>query len=128
MKMKKIVPIFAGVLVLAIVFGPQIAKADLVLTEGLGEFTQTTGLPETDLVTVIGNVVKVVIGFLGLVATIIIIIGGFQWMTSGGNEEKIGNAKKLMINGLIGLVICLLAYAIAAFVINILSEKILTTQ
>jgi len=52
------------------------------------------------------------------VATVIVIIGGFKWMTSGGSEEKIADAKKLMINGLIGLVLVILAYAIATFIIS----------
>jgi len=48
------------------------------------------------------NIINLVLGFLGLIAVIIILIGGFKWMTAGGNEEKVGEAKKLLIAGLIG--------------------------
>ena len=72
----------------------------------------------TDLPTVIGRIVKIVISLLGLVAAVIIIVGGFKWMTSAGAEEKITEARKLMINGLIGLILVILAYAIATFIIS----------
>ena len=92
------------------------------MQEGLDVFQTESGASTATLPTVIGKVVKIVISFLGLIAAVIIIIGGFQWMTSGGNEEKIAGAKKLMINGLIGMVLVILAYAIASFVISSLSK------
>jgi hypothetical protein len=73
---------------------------------------------ETDMAVIVGKIISVVIRFLGLIAVVIILIGGFQWMTSGGDSEKISNARKLMVNGLIGLVIIVLAYAVAVFVIG----------
>ena len=73
---------------------------------------------QTDLAVIVGRIVSILIGFLGLIAVIIILIGGFQWMTSGGDSEKIKSARDLMINGMIGLVIIVLAYAIATFVIT----------
>ncbi|MCK4968253.1 MAG: hypothetical protein KAS12_04300, partial [Candidatus Aenigmarchaeota archaeon] len=63
------------------------------------------------------------LGLLGLIALIIIIIGGFQWMTAGGNKEKVETARKLMINGLIGLVIIVFSYVIATAVINLLTGQ-----
>lgn len=92
------------------------------LNEGLQEFLLQTNLGEKPLPEVIGRIVRIVLSFLGLIAVIIIIVGGFQWMTSGGNEEKIGKAKKLMLSGIIGLVIIVLAYAIASFIISKITE------
>jgi len=40
------------------------------------------------------------------------------WMTSGGNEEKIEKAKKILVSSIIGLTIVLAAYAITYFVID----------
>ena len=51
---------------------------------------------------------------------IIILLGGFKWMTAGGNEDKVGEAKKLIIAGVIGLIIILASWGIATFVINAL--------
>jgi len=73
---------------------------------------------QTNLVVIISRLVKIMISFLGFIAVIIILIGGFMWMTSGGDSEKIKSARQLMINGLIGLVIIVLAYAIATLVIT----------
>jgi hypothetical protein len=46
------------------------------------------------------------------------LLGGFKWMTAGGNEDKVGEAKKLITAGIIGLVIILAAFAIATFVLS----------
>lgn len=85
------------------------------------ELNKTAGVAgissQTDLTVIIGRMVKIVIGFLGVIALIIILIGGFKWMTSGGDSEKIKSARQLMTNGIIGLVIIVLAYAIVSFVI-----------
>jgi Zn-dependent protease with chaperone function len=88
---------------------------------GADNFTGTTGLGTADLRTTIANIIKLVIGFLGIIAVVIILIGGFKWMTAGGSEDKVGEAKKLIIAGIIGLVIILLAYAIASFVLDSLN-------
>jgi len=85
---------------------------------GLTQFQGQTGLGNQDLPTTIGKIVNIVLSFLGLIAVVIIIIGGFMWMTSGGNEEKIGAAKKLMINGIIGLLIIVVSYAAANFIVS----------
>jgi hypothetical protein len=79
-------------------------------------------LGNVDLRTTIANTIRIIIGFLGIVAVVIILIGGFKWMTAGGNEDKIGEAKKLLVAGLIGLVIILMSYAIASFVLTQLSN------
>ena len=80
-----------------------------------GQFGLGTG---TDVRGAIINIVKFLLTFLGLIAVIIILYGGFQWMTAAGNEEKITSARGTLTAGLIGLVIILAAYAITAFVIN----------
>ena len=64
------------------------------------------------------DIINVVLGFLGIVAIIIVLWGGFMWMTAGGNEEKVTKARQLLVAGITGLVIILAAYAIARFVIQ----------
>lgn len=70
-------------------------------------------LPET-----IGSIINVALSLLGVVAVVIILIGGFKWMTAGGNDEKVGEARKLIFSGIIGLAIILSAFSIAKFVLN----------
>lgn len=82
------------------------------------DFGDSTGLGQGELTETIGSLIRVALGFLGVVAVVIILLGGFKWMTAGGNDEKVGEAKKLIIAGIIGLAIILSAYAIASFVIS----------
>lgn len=76
----------------------------------------TLGLGSADLKETIINVIKWALGLLGLVAVIVILYGGFLWLTSRGNEQQIDKAKRVLINGVIGLVIILLSWAIVLFV------------
>ncbi|MFA5022276.1 MAG: pilin [Patescibacteria group bacterium] len=89
----------------------------LALETGI-DYGTYTGLGTKDIRQGIMNVVNVLLGFLGILAIVIILWGGFRWLTSGGNEEKVGEAKKIITAGIIGLVIIFTAYAIASFVIS----------
>lgn len=77
-----------------------------------------TGLGDRDPREIAATVINVLLGFLGIIAVIIILIGGFKWMTAGGNEDKVAEARKLIMAGVIGLIIVLASYAIALFVIE----------
>lgn len=78
------------------------------------------GLGNEDPRLMAATILNVTMGFLGVVAVVIILIGGFKWMTAGGAEDKVEEATKLIQAGIIGLVIILAAFAIAKFVINAL--------
>ncbi len=88
------------------------------------EFAETAGLSSGDLPRTIASIIRTALGFLGIVAVVIILAGGFQWMTAGGNEEKVKTAKRLIIQGIIGLVIILSAFAIASFVIGSITSAV----
>ena len=68
--------------------------------------------------------INIILGFLGIVAVVIILLGGFKWMTAGGNEDKVGEARKLITAGIIGLIIILASFAIASFVLTQLSAAV----
>ncbi len=72
----------------------------------------------TSIPTMIGSVIKIILGISGTAALIIVVAGGVKWMTSGGAEAKITSARKLMVSGAIGIVIIAAAYAITSFVMN----------
>jgi ketopantoate hydroxymethyltransferase len=76
------------------------------------------GLSNRDPRVIIASIINVVLGFLGIIAVVIIVLGGFKWMTAGGNEDKVDEAKKLITAGAIGLVIIMASWGIARFVIN----------
>lgn len=60
----------------------------------------------------------------GIIAMLFIIIGGYQYMTSGGDEEAAARGKRNLQNAVIGLVIIILSYVIVTVVINALSGKV----
>lgn len=76
------------------------------------------GLSSADIRVTIARIIRVAMGLLGIVAVVIVLIGGFTWMTAGGNDEKVAEAKKWIFAGIIGLAIILSAFAISSFVIN----------
>ena len=70
--------------------------------------------------TLVGNVTAIlnaVIGILGLVCVIVMIIGGVNYMTSAGDATKVKKGKDTILYGLIGLIICVLAFALVNWVI-----------
>ncbi len=72
----------------------------------------------TPLPVIIGNIINVVLGFLGIVLLFYLIYGGFKWMTSGGSEDGVKQAKTMIQNAIIGLVIIVSSYAISTFVLG----------
>jgi hypothetical protein len=96
---------------------PLIASA--MESELLGlNYATSIGLGTKDVRETISSIIRAFMGLLGIIAVCIILLGGFKWMTAAGNEEKVGEAKKLIISGVIGLVIIMSAYAIATFVVG----------
>ena len=76
------------------------------------------GLGNKDPRATVAAIINVLLSFLGIIAVVIILLGGFKWMTAGGGEDKIGEAKKLITAGVIGLVIILASWSIATFVLS----------
>ncbi|KKP91562.1 MAG: hypothetical protein UR94_C0015G0012 [Parcubacteria group bacterium GW2011_GWA2_36_10] len=79
---------------------------------------QGVNLGNNDLKGTIAKIINIILSFLGVLAVLIILLGGFKWMTSQGSTEKVDEAKKLIAEGVVGLVIIFAAYAIASFVLN----------
>jgi len=75
---------------------------------------------------ILGQIINVFLSLLGIFFLILIIIGGYQWMMAGGNEETITKAKKRITNATIGLAVVLLAYAISYFIMYLLAQETLT--
>lgn len=115
---KKITALF--IIILSVIFLlPELAHAQATDFWGINDFANTgVNLGSGDLKQIIAGIVNVFLGFLGILATLTILYGGFVWMTSNGNAEKVDRAKRILINGFIGLVIILSSYAIARFILR----------
>jgi hypothetical protein len=67
--------------------------------------------------TLIQQVINVLSAIVGIVAVIMIIVGGFRYITSGGSPDKVTSAKNTILYGIIGLIVVALAQIIVKFVI-----------
>ncbi len=76
------------------------------------------GLGSQDIRVTVVNLIRVALGILGVVVMVIIIAGGFRWMTAGGNDDSIAQAKKIISAGIVGLIIIVVAYALTTWVFN----------
>ncbi len=85
---------------------------------------QTSGVtgPEP----LISTIIQVALSFLGVIFLVLMIYGGYLWMTARGNEEQVTKAKNLITAAIIGLVIVISAYAISWLVISKLGGETLT--
>ncbi len=72
------------------------------------------------------QVISLVLTFVGVGFLILMIIGGFNWMTAQGNETKVDKAKKTITAGVIGLIVVFSAYAISYFIVNYFSGTTLS--
>lgn len=92
------------------------AQTGLDATAGAATLTVTKSLPQ-----LVGYFINIVLSLLGLVLLVIIVYAGITWMTAGGNPKQVEKARDWMINGSIGLVICVLAFAISNFIVDQIS-------
>jgi hypothetical protein len=81
----------------------------------------TTGDTFTQYIAIIINVF---LGLLGTIFIILIVYGGFTWMTGGGNPEKISKAQTILKVAVIGLIIIVSAYAITYFIFSRLPDTV----
>jgi hypothetical protein len=67
----------------------------------------------------IGNLIKSIAGITGSIALLIFVMGGFEYIYSGGDSAKIKSARARMINGAIGIILIYGAYFFASTIMNL---------
>jgi len=77
---------------------------------------------ENTIPNMIGQIVRIILSFVGAIFFILIIVSGIQWMTAGGNEENVTKARTRLINATVGLAITIAAYFITWFISNTLLQ------
>lgn len=60
------------------------------------------------------------LAIVGIISVAYLIYGGFRYITSAGNEETAEEAKKIIQNAIIGLVVVILSFIIITVTINTL--------
>ena len=84
-------------------------------TLGYGE---NKDINETTLAEKVGQVIGMVLSVFGIVFFGLVVYSGIQWMTAGGNEEKVTHARERIIRAAIGLGIVMMAYALTSFIVS----------
>lgn len=123
---KKIILSLLILFSLSLFFQPLSVLADDADPYGLNKTAEQAGLKtattETNLTKLIGQVINWGLGLLGSVFLILIIVGGFIWMTAAGNDEKIKKAKTIITAAIAGIVIVFLAYSLTYMIVERLSQ------
>lgn len=118
--MKSIMKLFLPVVMCGLVAVMGVANASaLTLQEG-AQAAQCDGCPSNLFgdTGVFRQVTNIILYIVGIIAVIMLIIGGIRYVVSGGDSKKVTDAKNTVLYAIIGLVVCILAFAIVNFVVN----------
>jgi hypothetical protein len=80
-----------------------------------GAYNSASTSSVQNLLTTAVNIFSIVVG---IIAVIMIVVGGFKYITSGGESSKVSGAQSTILYALVGLVIVVLAQVIVHFVLN----------
>jgi hypothetical protein len=92
------------------------SKADVC--NGIGLAGGSCGDKGAGLTKVVKAVIDILSLIVGVAAVIMIILGGFKYITSGGDTAGVASAKNTVIYAIVGLVIVAMAQTIVYFVLN----------
>jgi hypothetical protein len=100
------------------------AAKELKKTEfGLKSLAAKIGLETANPPTisqVLGQIIGVVLSLLGIIFMLLVIYGGFSWMTARGDEEKVKSSKAVIVNAIIGMIVVFSAYVLSSLIIDFL--------
>ena len=122
--MQKFFKIFFLIL---IVLNLLILNANLVLANGDNTPNDGPGFPYSLIVpltkgkvTSLADYIRMIFNFavmiVGIIAVLVIILGGYLYITAAGNATQIEKAKGMIFNAIIGLVLVLLSVMILRFI------------
>ncbi|OGM01240.1 hypothetical protein A2480_01770 [Candidatus Uhrbacteria bacterium RIFOXYC2_FULL_47_19] len=107
--------------ILLILFLPEVVSAQMTTSDVGLDFATATGLATTDIRVFVGRVINAFFALLGFIVVLLYIYAGYLWMTARGDAAKVDQAKKVITNTTIGLIIMIMAYSITAFIIQALT-------
>jgi len=119
--MKKSLIVFS-IVAAALAFGILPSFAQVVPGQIPGPIVETTGPTTiTGWVDVLLTVVQWIYTLIFILAVLFILIAAFYFITSGGDSEKTGKAKSMLLYAIIGIAVALLSFAIVSLVRNSLA-------
>lgn len=107
----------SGLFAYAVVFASKVNAGGA--EEGWGYENAPNNVP-TDIEAAIMNITNFILGFIIIIATLIIIYGGVLYLTAAGNDDQVAKAKSTISAGVIGVVIAGLAYAMVIVVTTVI--------
>lgn len=123
--MKNALKIVLAILMVGIVAVASIAPASAMTLQEGAEAARCDGCP-ADLFGdkgVFKQVTNTILYIVGIIAVIMLIVGGIKYVVSGGDSKKVTDAKNTVLYAIIGLVISFLAFAIVNFVVAALPSS-----
>lgn len=96
--------------------------ATLALAEPVSAVSLTSPLGGASIPVIIGRVIRALLGLSGSAALLMLLYGGFIWLTSGGKPEAIKKGKDTIVWAIIGLVVIFSAFVIVSFVLQALTN------
>jgi hypothetical protein len=75
-------------------------------------------MPAGDIISMIIRIINYILTFLGVIFILMIIYGGFMWMTAAGNEERVKKGKGILQTAIIGLTIIVLSRVLYLFILQ----------
>lgn len=121
---KIILPMFLCGILMGVSLAPSLSASAMTLREG-AEAARCDECPENLFgdTGVFKQITNVVLYIVGVIAVIMLIIGGVKYVISGGDAKKVTDAKNTVLYAIIGLIIAFLAFAIVNFVITSLPSS-----
>ena len=90
---------------------------------GLAIGIKPAGFSSEDAVLgIVGNIINVVLGFVGVIFFVQMFYAGFRWMSAGGNEEVISESKQTVKNTIIGIAVVFGAFVVTNFTLNQIAD------
>jgi len=89
-----------------------------VSTFSSGWYNLTNPLGTNSVPTVVGKVIKALLGIIGSIALAMFVAGGLMWMTSAGNDKQLGLAKATLIWATAGMIVIFFSYIFVKFVLE----------
>lgn len=75
-----------------------------------------------DLQASVGKLIGYALSFVGTIFFILVIYGGFKWMTASGNPKTVSSAQEMIVQAIIGLIVIFSAYILTSYIGNTITK------